>query len=151
MDQSDKAQGTPVEHGIGAALCFALSAVVVLGIYGVLGVEKHVPDWILRVIAAAAFLFGLLLVLSAFPLAKQLRFALGFAVLASFLIVANWVAFGPGERRGARSFSLPGFGGTLKTGNLEARIVSGIAAILLDLIVAGAIIRDIRRWRARRR
>lgn len=128
-----------------------MSAVVVLAIFGVLGVEKYVPDWVLWVAASAAFFFGLLLLASAIPLAQRLRYPLGLMVLAAFLIIANWVAFGPGERKGTSSFSLPGIGGSRKAGDVELRIVSGIGAIILDVIIAGAIIRDIRRWRSQRR
>jgi hypothetical protein len=61
-------------------------------------------------------------------------------IVASMAGIANWVAFGPGER----SFSGSAGGGSLKVffngGDVMGRIVFGIGAILIDLTIVIALL-----------
>ena len=63
----------------------------------------------------------------------------------SFALIANWVAFGPGERQfsGGGSVGPVGVGG--RVGELPGRIAFGFSAVLLWLIVLGGIVQTLRR------
>ncbi len=102
----------------------------------------HAPRWVLAA-AGAVFVIGGALVLTSeiqessryrSPWVEGLRFAGGGVIITLFAAVANWIAFGPGERQFTTTISLP-----LITTVLGAegggRLVFGCGAVLLDLLV----------------
>lgn len=71
--------------------------------------------------------------------AGGLTFVLGGLMLLLLLaVVANWVAFGPGERRFSGVFSVGFWRSEANPGELGGRIVFGIGAVILDLFLIWA-------------
>ncbi len=118
--------------------------------------RAQAPRW---VIAAAGTVFGLggaAVLLQAAGAASEgegagavrgLQEALGLALILLLAVIANWVAFGSGERAFSGSVTL--FFWTLSTEVAQriGRIVFGLGAVLMDLILVWAVVNNIRRLR----
>jgi hypothetical protein len=71
-------------------------------------------------------------------------------LLLIFMILGNWVAFGPGTRPVEAVIGLPFFDVSEQTGEWVGRFGFGISALSLDFLLALAIVALIRRVRERR-
>jgi hypothetical protein len=74
---------------------------------------------------------------------------IGFLMII-FVILGNWVAFGPGTRPVETVIGLPFFDVSAKTGEWVGRFGFGISALSLDFLLAFAIVAMIRKVRAQR-
>lgn len=109
------------------------------------------PRWIAGLAGGAFMIGGLLAVLIALPasgrarLVKSLQTTAGLALLVTFAVIGNWVAFGAGER----SFSGGGGAGPLgistNSGEWFGRAAFGLGAVLIDLILLLILVRGFRR------
>ncbi len=64
------------------------------------------------------------------------HFWLPAVVISLFAVVANWVAFGPGERQFSGGIDIPLGLFSVETSETTGRIVFGIGAVLLEVIAA---------------
>lgn len=93
------------------------------------------PDY---VIAAAAMMFtlgGVMILLIESERLAWLRNAVSWLFVVCLAIPFNWVAFGEGERQFSSSSSFLGITSTGNPGETEGRIVFGLFAVLMDLMV----------------
>jgi hypothetical protein len=136
--------------------------IVLLGI----GIIPHPaiasPHWVLG-LAGMAFVVGGGLVcigeLLRYDDARELRdlevarafrnVMIGF-LLTIFVILGNWVAFGPGTRPVEAVIGLPFFDVSAQTGEWVGRFGFGVSALSLDFLLTFAIVVLIRKARARR-
>ena len=127
--------------GLGLAVAFGL---IQLG-----PSRTHAPLWIVGAIGVSFAAMGLVLLLDGFAALRRLRGWLAFVFLVSFAAVFNWVAFGPGERHFTTRTSVGsgavGVATVAEGGELGGRIVFGVFAVLLDLLIASPLI--LRVWR----
>jgi hypothetical protein len=75
------------------------------------------------------------------PLVQLAFFAPG---LTLFALPFHWVAFGPGPRAFSGSISLPFIAGSQRSGEMSGRIMFGIGAVLIDLMILGICVKLIR-------
>lgn len=76
------------------------------------------------------------------PLVQLAFFAPG---LTLFVLPFHWVAFGPGPRAFSGSLSLPFVSASQRSGETSGRILFGVGAVLVDLMILGVCVRLIRR------
>lgn len=140
-----------------------LGAVVAAVGFGVLALsvwapdEKfHAPRWVVAACGGAFVFFGgWTAVVYALgydprrseetlppPLVQLAFFAPG---LAMFALPFHWVAFGPGPRAFSGSFSLPFVMVSQRSGEMSGRIMFGIGAVLIDLMILGICVKLIRK------
>ena len=133
-------------------LLVAVSALVFLMGSGVIEVERNAPRWVIF-LGGLVFLGGGLLVVvhgsgrRRGAISNLIYNSAGATILLSMAVIANWVAFGPGQRQGESSLSLPIGWISRPSGDLEIRIFFGIGAVILDLIVLRGIVHLIRHGR----
>jgi xanthine/uracil permease len=138
----------------------ALVAAVGLGVLALAfwapGEKFHAPRWVVAACGGAFVFFGgWTAVVYALgydprrseetlppPLVQLAFFAPG---LAMFALPFHWVAFGPGPRAFSGSFSLPFVMVSRRSGELSGRILFGIGAVLIDLIILGICVKLIRK------
>jgi hypothetical protein len=77
---------------------------------------------------------------------KSLQSGVGIIIFVIMAGIANWVAFGSGDRSFSGSASGSSFAVDLTSGELVGRIVFGIGAVLLDLIIVLGLITNIIRF-----
>lgn len=77
---------------------------------------------------------------------KSLQSVVGVLIFVIMAGIANWVAFGSGDRSFSGSVSGSSFSIGLTTGELVGRIVFGVGAVLLDLIIVLGLITSIVRF-----
>lgn len=68
----------------------------------------------------------------------------GLAILVAFAAIANWIAFGPGERNFQGSLTLPFLGFLFRSPDSFGRALFGIVAVLLDLLLLVLVVRGLR-------
>lgn len=122
-------------------MCAAAGVVSLLVATNRIEVEKYAPAWIIYLVAAIFLIFSFWLVMVAFGREQPW---VGPLLLVLFLILANWVAFGPGPRHGRTTLSLPLISLSGDSKGIGARIVPAIGAIILDGIVLYGIYRAVR-------
>ena len=138
----------------------ALVAAVGLGVLALAfwgsGEKFHAPRWVIAACGGAFVFFGgWTAVVYALgydprrseetlppPLVQLAFFAPG---LAMFALPFHWVAFGPGPRAFSGSFSLPFVAVSQRSGEMSGRILFGIGAVLIDLMILGICVKLIRR------
>ena len=138
----------------------ALVAAVGLGVLALAfwgsGEKFHAPRWVIAACGGAFVFFGgWTAVVYALgydprrseetlppPLVQLAFFAPG---LAMFALPFHWVAFGPGPRAFSGSFSLPFVTVSQRSGEMSGRILFGIGAVLIDLMILGICVKLIRR------
>ncbi len=114
--------------------------------------RAQAPRW---VIAAAGAVFGLggaAVLLQAAAAAdggsaRAVQQALGLMLILLLAVIANWVAFGSGERAFSGSVSLFFLTVSAEATQRVGRIVFGLAAVLMDLIFVWAVVDTLRRLR----
>ena len=138
----------------------ALVAAVGLGVLALAfwgsGEKFHAPRWVIAACGGAFVFFGgWTAVVYALgydprrseetlppPLVQLAFFAPG---LAMFALPFHWVAFGPGPRAFSGGFSLPFVTVSQRSGEMSGRILFGIGAVLIDLMILGICVKLIRR------
>src|SRR5512141_3190958 len=93
------------------------------------------PDY---VIAGAAMMFifgGMMILLMESERLAWLRNVVIWLFVVCLAIPFNWVAFGEGERQFSSSSSFLGFTSSGTPGETEGRVVFGLFALLMDLMV----------------
>ena len=107
------------------------------------------------IVAAAGMVFvlgGLMVMVNALkdisggdhPVFRWLYSALIFSFLVLFAIPFHWAAFGSGERQFSCSASIGFVTSTAGGSETSGRLVFGIAAILIDVLIIGMLIRLLR-------
>ncbi|MGH7772342.1 MAG: hypothetical protein ACREQA_08890 [Candidatus Binatia bacterium] len=104
----------------------------------------HAPRWVVGSVGLAFFLAGLALFTSRYKEAKKFQVFLGATVLILLAGMANWIAFGPGERQFSGTISLPFSAYSSKASELSGRIAFGIFAGILDVVILGFLISGLR-------
>lgn len=127
--------------------CFIL--LLAAGAFGEEG--KHAPDWIIALCGGVFTFAGLAILVQALGggsrFSKSLASACGFFVFLSMMIVLHWVAFGPGDRPGSGTISLPfvRISGPGREWTLRAGF--GVGAVIMDLALLAIIVSALRRRR----
>jgi hypothetical protein len=93
------------------------------------------PVWVLAAAASMFSLAGVMILLIGSERLVWLRNLVGWLLLVCLSIPFNWVAFGEGERQFSSSSSFLGITSSGSPGETEGRIVFGLFAILMDLMV----------------
>ena len=98
----------------------------------------HAPRWVIAA-AGLAFLFaGVAVVQQAFQIEK-FKYVPGLAIVLALAAVANWVAFGPGDRSGEGTLTVVGISIPVSS-DIAGRIVFGFGAVAIDvLLVVGLV------------
>jgi len=126
---------------IGIVVCAVGVGVVALGVYQ-LGPKANVfAAWEFAALPVGiAFAFGgaFLALPRSFVRTRALIAALMVTALA---LTADWIAFGPGVRRG---FSLNNVRGPLQTSQMLGRLLFGVGAVLADLLALWAWVQFLR-------
>jgi len=93
------------------------------------------PTWVLAAAASMFSLAGVLILLIENERLAWLRNLVSWLLVVCLAIPFNWVAFGEGERQFSSSSSFLGATSSGTAGEMEGRIVFGLFAILMDLMV----------------
>lgn len=135
----------------GLGLFFVL---ISLGIIPASRSQAPAPLWI-GGLAGLAFLLAGVAVATARPGAApgsvMTNPVLGGAIFALMVVIANWVAFGPGERRVSGDLALPFIAVGGRMGEWTGRAAFGIGAVIMDLLVVWLVVRGVRRLVRQRR
>jgi hypothetical protein len=109
--------------------------------------KLHAPLWIVSACGVSFGALGVTVALEGAERFKRLRSSLGLVFLLSFATIFNWIAFGPGERHFSRhtTFGIGGDAMTVSTGESEltGRVVFGIIAVAVNLMIAVPLVRTI--------
>jgi hypothetical protein len=93
----------------------------------------HAPRWVISA-AGLAFLFaGVSVVQQAFQI-QAFKYLPGLAIVLALATVANWVAFGPGDRSGEGTLTVVGIQIPVSS-DIAGRIVFGFGAVVIDLLL----------------
>jgi uncharacterized membrane protein len=93
------------------------------------------PTWVLAAAAMMFSLAGVVILLIENERLAWLRNLVSWLLVVSLAIPFNWVAFGEGERKFSSSSSFLGITSSGTPGETEGRIVFGLFALMMDLIV----------------
>lgn len=114
--------------------------------------RTHTPLWIPGAIGLGFLSMGLVLVLDGIEVLKTLRGWMALTFLLSFASVFNWVAFGPGERlftsRSGIGSGSAHMAHSAPADELTGRIMFGIFAVLLDLLILSPLLLKLFRRKA---
>ncbi len=117
---------------------------VALGFIPVAPQDIHAPRWIVGA-AGVTFIAGGIAPFSAqWGPSSKLSQIIGAGVVLPLTLVANWVAFGPGERQFSGGLSLGFFTVSQQSSELSGRIAFGIGAVLLDVLIVAIVVRGYR-------
>ena len=152
----------------------AVGMIPLLAALGVLPTRPAAPGdapvWIGGAIGLAFFLAGIIAIVRGFTGADDLSselpaaapralravtYFMGTAVAVLLAGILTWVAVGPGERSflvwvGGGSGGTALFMGATHAGQITGRIAFGFVALLAWVLVGGALVYKVRRWRLRR-
>ena len=145
--------------GTGAILVgavVALAGVVLVGAAAFASAEKfEAPRWVVASVGGAFLIFGgwtaVIYSLGYDP--KQPQDTLPSPLVQLLVLVPgmilfaapfHWIAFGPGPRQFAASFSIPFLSVRRGGSELPGRIAFGIGALLVDAILVAAVVRLLR-------
>jgi len=107
---------------------------------------KNAPDWVVGLAGTLFALGGIFIWLQGTGWEKSAGALLGILMSAGLAAIANWVAFGPGERGCTGSLSFA-FGFTSHdAGEWECRGAFGIGAVMLDAFVLLAVASQLKTW-----
>lgn len=93
------------------------------------------PIWVLAAAASMFSLAGVIILLIENERLAWLRNLASWLLVVCLAIPFNWVAFGEGERQFSSSSSFLGATASGASGETEGRIVFGLFALLMDLMV----------------
>lgn len=112
---------------------------------------ERAPPWVIAASGAVFAVAGLAVLVDVLPelerapeLKKRLHGGLGFVIILLFALIANWIAFGPGERTGEVTFSLPLVGFSTERGDWLLRAPFACSAVFMDLLVMMLVVRKLR-------
>ena len=165
-DQQSKL--TPRSAILWGLFCVAISAVPILGGFGVIDLkpEPGTPRWICVAAGGLFFLAGLSLIVDGAsgaigpdgqirtdgpPWFHVFQSLIGLGIVGTMGAVMSWIAFGPGERHFSSTVSLPFGSWHPASSDTTGRWAFGIAAVLIWCIMAGVIVVSVRRLIARAR
>jgi FtsH-binding integral membrane protein len=97
--------------------------------------QTPTPTWVLAAAAAMFSLAGVMILLIENERLAWLRNLVSWLLVVCLAIPFNWVAFGAGERHFSSSSSFLGVTSSGAPGETEGRIVFGLFALLMDLMV----------------
>lgn len=139
----------------------AMGLFIVLMSVGVIPADEasfHAPRWIISLAGMTFLLGGGLVGLSGFEddgssglstrmtILRFFRTGAALTLVLLLVIVSNWVAFGPGERSGSITSSLPFISVTKESGDFMGRVCFGFGAILFDGILLIVLVSNVARW-----
>jgi hypothetical protein len=141
---------------IAAVLTFLGGIALAVGLGGILlpPEQLRAPLWIVAACGVSFGALGVAVALEGADRYKRLRSGLGLVFLLSFATVFNWIAFGPGERHfsGHTTIGVGGEAVPISAGESEltGRVVFGIVAVAVNLMIAVPLARAIGRRHGRR-
>jgi hypothetical protein len=147
MASDDKKMSGPARFAMGLMfiLCGAYPILAVLGVEPFVE-GKRAPDWVVGTAGVMFVMGGIVVWFQETGWGKAVAALFGFAMLFGLAAIANWVAFGPGERGCSGSLSIA-FGFTSRAaGELECRSAFGIGAGMMDAIVLLVIATQLKGW-----
>ncbi len=128
----------------------SLVAAVALGWVPVVPKRVHVPMWLVGAIGVAFLSLGLVVMLDGIKMLEKIRGWLGLMFFLSFASIFNWVAFGPGERHFTVKTSIGSGAAHATTSSpgdeLTGRIMFGLFAVILDLLLLSPWLMKLWRW-----
>lgn len=128
-------------------VCVLAGAVILAAVLGYIpmAASRHpVPAWWIWVCGLVFLCSGLWLLLV--RIARRLAGAFGVTALLSFVLIFNWIAFGPGERHfTSKTSTTIGMRTTQDVSETEGRIVFGIFAGAIDLLIAYSVVLSLRK------
>ncbi len=111
---------------------------------------EHAPPWVIAASGAVFAVAGLAVLVDVLPelraspeLKGRLHGGLGFVIILLFALIANWIAFGPGERSGEVTFALPLFGFSTG-GDWLLRAPFACSAVFMNVLVILLVVRGLR-------
>lgn len=120
----------------------AIAAWIFLIGFGVVDVHYDAPGWVVDLIGVAVLAAALHLFVSELPaewlVTRAVRMTAGPLILIVFIVVAHWIAFGPGPRGSNARASLAGL--SLPSQSDWVRAGFGFGAIVIDLIVVRGLV-----------
>ncbi len=130
------------------ALAFWMAGIAIIGVaLGFIPVapqDIHAPRWIVGA-AGVTFIAGGIAPFSAqWGPSSKLSQIIGAAVVLPLTLVANWAAFGPGERQFSGGLTLGIVAVSQQSSELSGRIAFGIGAVLLDVLIVAIVVRGLR-------
>jgi len=99
------------------------------------------PRWVVAASGLTFFLAGVAMMVmpgasaGARGQVSWLGFLLVFGILGSMAAIANWIAFGPGERQFSGTISIPFIAITSGSSEWTGRIAFGVGAVILDVML----------------
>lgn len=108
----------------------------------------HAPGWVIAICGLIFIAGGLAMLRATWARSAQPQSQpiLGVAILVGLTVVANWVAFGDGERRFTRTTSINDV--VVNSRPLDersGRFVFGISAVILDLVLVALVVKHLRK------
>lgn len=136
MDEpDDMKQMSPRARFFMALAFFFFGGFLFAFVFGWLPAKREAPLWVIAAAAAMFSLAGVMILLIGSERLVWLRNLVSWLLVVCLAIPFNWVAFGEGERQFSSSSSFLGITSSGAPGETEGRIVFGLFAILMDLMV----------------
>jgi hypothetical protein len=134
--QLDKKEMSPRIRVLMASAFLFFSGFLFAFVFGWIHAKADAPLWVIASVATFFALCGILILLMESTRLAWLRNLVSWLFLVTLALPFNWIAFGEGERHFSSSLSV---GAVLvsngASGETEGRIVFGIFAVLMDLMV----------------
>jgi hypothetical protein len=134
--QLDAQEMSPRARVLMAVAFLFFSGFLFAFVFGWLPSKEKAPIWVITSVAIFFSLCGVLILLTGSTRFSWLRNLVSWLFLVTLAVPFNWIAFGEGERHFSSSLSV----GTVMMNNTtpgenEGRIVFGIFAVVLDMMV----------------
>jgi hypothetical protein len=96
--------------------------------------KVHAPAWVLAIAGAMFIACGFVVLANGFQRAAWVGRVAGPCVLLGLAAIANWVAFGDGDRHFSGGLEIAGTSASGPVNEVTGRAAFGFAALLLDLV-----------------
>jgi len=114
-------------------------------VFGWMPSRREAPLWVISAAAMMFTLAGVLILLIENERLAWLRNLVSWLFLVCLAIPFNWIAFGEGERVFSSSSSMLGVASSGSASETEGRVIFGIFAALMDMLVVYAALRFLKK------
>lgn len=142
----------PVLAGVLVGIMGMLIVLVAANIIRVDPSTMHAPRWVVAAAGLAFAVAGLWVAVARPDQGKDAvggrmtisGLLLGITIIALMAAVANWIAFGPGERRFGGGLSVPFVTISSRASEWSGRAVFGLGAVMLDALLLWSIVKGVK-------
>jgi len=135
MIENDGKPMSPRARFVMALVFFFFGGFLFAFVFGWMPAKRETPVYVIAAAASMFSLAGVMILLIESERLAWLRNLVTWLFVVSLAIPFNWIAFGAGERHFSGSTSFLGMTSNSAPGETEGRVVFGLFALLMDLIV----------------